>query len=149
MPTNRPATSDTVVVRQADWHADAPLIRQVRQHVFIEELGIPASLEWDDRDATAQHVLALDEHGRPIGTGRLLADAGIGRMAVLANWRRMGIGRRLLAALLSMARHRGCPQAHLDAQIAVMNFYLSQGFIPTGPVFSKAGIRHQHMQRHI
>jgi GNAT superfamily N-acetyltransferase len=131
MPTSRPATSDTILVRAADWHADEVLIRHVRDNVFVGEPGIPA---------------ALDNDGNPVATSRLLADTSIGRMAVLANWRRMGAGRRLLTALLSMARQQGCPEVHLDAQTAVINFYLSQGFSPTGPVFSRAGIHHQHMQ---
>ena len=149
MPTNRPATSDTIIVRRADWHTDAALIRQVRRCVFIEELGIPAELEWDGRDAAAAHVLALDDAGNPVGTGRLLDDASLGRMAVLSSCRRQGVGRRLLAALMAIARQRHYPVIHLDAQTSVLNFYLSQGFMPTGPVFTKAGIGHQPMQRSI
>ena len=64
----------------------------LREIVFIEEQSVPESMERDDDDATAHHVLAVSG-GHAIGTGRLVvlstAPAGevgkwgrIGRMAV-------------------------------------------------------------------
>ena len=43
----------------------------LREIVFIEEQSVPESMERDDDDATAYHVLAL-AGGHAIGTGRLV-----------------------------------------------------------------------------
>ncbi len=59
----------------------------VRRKVFIEEQRVPEALEWDDADAVSLHVLAVGQDGEPLGTGRLLPDGHIGRMAVIAPWR--------------------------------------------------------------
>ncbi|WP_258223084.1 GNAT family N-acyltransferase, partial [Stenotrophomonas sp. HMWF023] len=69
-------------------HAEAHVaIHDVRQRVFVQEQGIDAALERDALDPVCAHVLALDAHGQPVGTGRLAPDGRIGRMAVLAAYR--------------------------------------------------------------
>ena len=70
-------------VRRAAWIADAPLLQSVRRAVFIVEQGVPEELEWDADDPVATHALALTADGQPVGTGRLLQDGYIGRVAVL------------------------------------------------------------------
>ena len=60
--------------------------RQVRESVFVEEQNVPREIELDEHDAVSRHVIARDADGGAIGTGRLLADGHIGRMAVLAGW---------------------------------------------------------------
>ena len=77
------AHSLTFSVSPAKWPEDAPALREVRTAVFIVEQGVPPDLEWDDLDADCAHVLARDAAGHAIGTGRLLPDRKIGRMAVV------------------------------------------------------------------
>jgi len=71
----------------------------------------------------------------------------IGRMAVLAERRRAGVGRRVLEFLVEHARQRGFRRAVLDAQLHAEGFYLKQGFTPVGDVFEEAGILHRRMER--
>lgn len=134
-------------VRRASWDADGALIRGVREVVFVREQGIPAALEWDDADASAMHVLALDVGGDAIGTGRLLRNGTIGRMAVLAAYRGRGVGRALLTALLDVAREQGHLEVTLSAQTRVLGFYARQGFEPVGNAYLEADIPHQRMRR--
>lgn len=137
------------IVRRASWEADAPLIRAVREAVFIREQGIPADLEWDEEDARAIHFLAIAADGRAIGTGRLLRSGVIGRMAVLADCRGRGVGRALLTGLLDTARERGDAAVTLSAQTRVVGFYKRMGFTPVGEVYLEAGIPHQRMRRRL
>ena len=66
------------------WNELGALARPVREAVFVAEQGVPLALEWDKFDAVSRHVIARDSSGEVIGTGRLLPDGHIGRMAVLA-----------------------------------------------------------------
>jgi len=133
-------------VHRADWRRDQNAVRSVRRRVFIDEQRIPESLEWDGRDGAAAHVLAVDGAGTPVGTGRLLEDGRIGRMAVLPEARRRGIGRAMLENLMRLARSRGIEQVYLDAQVSVLDFYRQAGFESVSRTFFEAGIPHQRMK---
>jgi predicted GNAT family N-acyltransferase len=130
----------------------------LRRRVFIQEQHVPEEIELDADDARAVHALALEGAGpesperaeRPVGCGRMLAQGDyvkIGRMAVLAERRGTGVGRRVLEFLIEHARQRGFRRAVLDAQLHAEGFYLKQGFTPVGEVFEEAGIMHRRMER--
>jgi predicted GNAT family N-acyltransferase len=91
--------------------------------------------------------LASGPDNEPLGTGRLLPDGHIGRMAVLAAWRGKGVGTALLYHLLEAARQRGMSQLALNAQTSAVPFYRRFGFIPEGGEFVEAGIPHVRMVR--
>ena len=121
----------------------------LRRRVFIEEQHVPEEIELDADDARAVHALALESE-QPVGCGRMLAHCDyvkIGRMAVLAERRGTGVGRRVLEFLVEHARQRGFRRAVLDAQVHAEGFYLKQGFTPVGEVFEEAGIIHRRMER--
>jgi len=136
-------------LRRARWDrpADRAALMAVRRRVFIDEQGVPESLEWDDADARAIHLLAETRQGQPVGTARLLPDGQIGRMAVLPPFRRRGIGRALLQAALDAARQSGLTEVWLHAQTHALPFYRHAGFHPEGPEFTEAGIPHRRMRR--
>jgi len=121
-------------------------IHGVRNKVFIEEQGIDPALEWDADDASATFAVALDTQGLVLGTARLLVPGRIGRMAVLPEYRRMGIATALLQALLRVAKQRGYKEICLSAQQGIMGLYRKQGFEPVGPAHMEVGIPHQNMQ---
>jgi len=130
-----------------DWPAAMAGARQVRDEVFIGEQGVAKEIEWDERDASASHVLALDATGNAIGCARLLDDGHIGRMAVLAGWRGKGVGRALLSRLLEMACGAGRRLLMLSAQRHAVAFYTRFGFVPEGEEFREADIPHLRMRR--
>ncbi|MCC7549449.1 MAG: GNAT family N-acetyltransferase [Burkholderiales bacterium] len=136
-------------LRDADWARDREALRAVRLAVFVREQCVPERLEWDASDAVSTHVLAEDEAGVPIGTGRLLPDGHIGRMAVLAQWRGQGIGDAMLSWLVAQARHRDMRQLRLHAQTHALAFYVRHGFTCVGEEFMEAGIAHRSMRRDI
>ncbi len=136
-------------IEEVAWADAADRLEGVRYEVFVVEQHVPAELEWDEADAACRHVLALDDHGNPIGTGRLLPDGHIGRMAVLAVHRGKGVGRAILAALVTMAQARGDAEVVLNAQTHAVGFYRRSGFEVTGGEFEDAGIPHVQMRRRL
>lgn len=121
--------------------------RQVRHAVFVVEQSVPLEIELDDQDAVSIHAVAYDGQGRPLGTGRLLPDGHIGRMAVRKAWRGQGVGSLLLNALMDAARRRGDAEVVLDAQLHARPFYARHGFVEEGGTFMDAGIPHRVMRR--
>ena len=132
--------------RRADWERDQAALRAVRQSVFVREQQVPESLEWDGRDGDAVHLVAESDDGAVIGTARLLPSGQVGRMAVMPDWRKRGVGTRLLAELLRIADDKGFPPPFLNAQTKVMSFYHRLGFEAVGNGFEEAGIPHQRME---
>ena len=65
--------------------------------------------------------LAGDVLEKPIGTGRLLPDGQIGRMAVLKDWRGLGVGTAMLKMLLRQACAKGLKNVFLNAQLLLKN----------------------------
>ncbi|HZX80210.1 MAG TPA: GNAT family N-acetyltransferase [Lysobacter sp.] len=130
-----------------DYAAALPALRVVRDHVFVDEQRVPVEIERDAIDPACTHVLARDAADRPIGTGRLMPDGRIGRMAVLRDWRGRGVGRALLLRLVDAARDAGLRELSLHAQVDAEPFYAAEGFLPVGDRFEEAGIRHQAMRR--
>jgi predicted GNAT family N-acyltransferase len=128
--------------------AEAEAMR-VREAVFVVEQGVPREIERDEWDARSDHALAIDRDGRVLGTGRLLPDGHIGRMAVLPESRGQGIGSRILGTLIARARERGMKRVVLNAQTHAAPFYARHGFVAEGGEFMEAGIPHVAMAREI
>ena len=132
-------------IRPAYWREERKALARIRERVFVREQGVPLELEWDDLDKGALHLLAVSAAGDPIGTARMLADGHIGRMAVLPEWRRRGVGSALLRELLHIATERSISTPFLDAQSRAVDFYRRHGFKVAGEEFMDAGIPHRHM----
>ena len=129
------------------WERAQPVAGPLRFAIFVGEQNVPAGIELDDLDASCIHAVAYDVDGKAIGTGRLLPDGRIGRMAVVVDWRRRGIGAEILAALIDEARKRGHADVTLSAQLQAAEFYRDAGFVAEGKVYEDAGILHQKMRK--
>ena len=128
------------------WAAARAEASRIRLKVFVEEQRVPREIEMDDMDAACLHALAwLD--GKAVGTGRLLPDGHIGRMAVLGESRALGVGGAILERLVQEARRQGMREVVLSAQTHAIGFYRRYGFSEQGEVFAEAGIPHQEMRR--
>jgi predicted GNAT family N-acyltransferase len=142
--------SSQVKVIAIESPADMQRALTIRRRVFIEEQNVPEEIEMDADDQRAFHALATLD-GNAVGCGRMLehgdGEVKIGRMAVLPEFRKTGIGARILRFLIERARARGLRKAILHAQLTAEGFYLNQGFNPVGGVFDEAGIAHRKMER--
>ncbi len=128
------------------WHDGEPLLRAVREAVFVQEQHVPAELEWDGLDEDSRHALALSAKGDAIGCGRMLPDGHIGRIAVMPQWRKQHVGTAIMEALLNEGRSRGFKQVDVDAQTHATPFYRGFGFQEEGEEFEDAGIPHIRMR---
>lgn len=135
----------TIEIREGDWAALGEAASEIRRRVFIEEQRVPQQEEWDGRDPACHHFLAL-YGGIPLGTARLLPDAHIGRVAVLAEARGLGIGAALMRTAIEAARRDGHAWVELAAQTHALAFYEHLGFEAFGDEFLEAGIAHRNMR---
>ncbi|MBN4080539.1 GNAT family N-acetyltransferase [Beggiatoa alba] len=132
-------------IKRCFWKTHQQQLSEVRRAVFINEQNVPEDLEWDGFDETAQHVIALNQENKAIGTGRLKKDGHIGRMALLKEYRLQGIGTAILSALLELAKQQNLKKVYLHAQITALSFYEKQGFVCSSDEFMDAGIPHRSM----
>ncbi|MFC9464299.1 GNAT family N-acetyltransferase [Streptomyces coelicoflavus] len=148
-------------VRVAEDPADREACFAVRKDVFVAEQQVPEDIEYDAHDAGAVHVLAVRADAVPLGTGRLLHGAAaaakngdgdqsvgsLGRLAVTAKARGLGVGAALVRAVEDAARARGLTAVDLHAQTHALGFYERLGYQAYGPEFPDAGIPHRAMRR--
>lgn len=134
-----------LTIELLEWPKAQREAQRIRFTVFVDEQRVPPELEMDEHDATSVHALAFSD-GAAVGTGRLLLDGHIGRMAVLKQWRGRGVGQAMLRALIDAGRQRGDRDLVLNSQVHALAFYAAEGFKAEGPVYEEAGIPHQVMR---
>jgi len=137
--------SNLFTVHLISWHDGEPLLRAIREKVFIQEQHVPAKLEWDGLDASCHHALALSANGDAIGCGRITPDGHIGRVAVLPEWRGKRIGTAILEMLVDYARSQNYTRVELNAQVQAIPLYKNFGFEAEGEEFMDANIPHRKM----
>ena len=129
-----------------DYESHAKDICAIRYKVFVGEQKVPEELEIDGLDGQAKHVLALVD-GVPIGTGRILSDGHIGRVAVLKDYRGLGIGKSIMKDLIKWAQNMNLEKVWLSSQWHAHSFYLDLDFVCVGEIYKEAGIDHIKMFR--
>ena len=118
----------------------------VRFRGFVGEQKVPMEEELDEVDAIATHAIVLNG-GEVVATGRVFyrdedTAARIGRMAVDIEYRRKGIGGRLLRFLEDEATAQGVTTYILSAQVYVNAFSAAHGYIERGAEFLESDIVH-------
>jgi predicted GNAT family N-acyltransferase len=138
---------------------DKATVFALRMLVFVEEQRVPPEEELDAYDVTATHFLVrvrgpLDTFPpRIVATARLV-DKGdgigkIGRVAVLAEFRGMGLGAALMQYIETYSRKIGYRRLDLEAQCRAIPFYQKLGYVAEGEVFQDANIEHRHMSKRL
>jgi|SRR5690625_2808330 len=160
-----PELDDTGAVLRRSALADTDprtlyLLVKLRQDVFsMEQQATDPDLDGRDLEATTTLVWletpgpGADAAGldrEPVAHARVLAPGDgtvrIGRVAVRADQRRAGYGRRVMRAALDLAAELD-PRAdvHLDAQAYLEPWYASMGLETVSELFLEAGIEHVAM----
>ena len=120
---------------------------RLRQQVFVVEQACPyPDLDGRDAEPATRHLL-LEDDGKPVGCLRLLEDGDalrIGRVAVTASARGLGLAALLMEEAMRIVGHR---PVRLDAQLGLAEWYARFGFAATGPAFDEDGIMHLPMAR--
>ncbi len=142
--------AESLTIKLVENEEDMEAAIAVRFRVFVDEQSIPPEEELDEADATATHAIAIAE-GLVVGTGRLVwgddGSAHIGRMAVDIEYRRQGIGGRLLQFLDEEAASQGVTTYILNAQVYVKEFYAAHGYTERGAEFLEADNVHILMRK--
>lgn len=133
-------------IQVVTWADAEPLLRAVREQVFIVEQHVPTWVEWDTHDATAVHLLAFDDKQQPIACARVLESGRIGRMGVFKDWRGFGLGQALLAKAIEICKQKNFKQATLSSQTHAVGFYEKAGFKVISEAYIDVNIWHVDMQ---
>jgi len=134
-------------IRTVDFNDEYAALRAIRFAVFVDEQSVPEEIELDERDPVCIHVLAIGDSDMPLGTARIDFEQGakVGRLAVLADHRRAGVGTALMLALHGIASKQGHDCVWCHAQATAVPFYENLGYEAEGDPFLEAGIRHVRM----
>lgn len=148
--------------------------KDVRTRVFMEEQGFENEFEDLDQDPVCVHVTAYDGDGC-VGCARVFpADAEgqvfnlpveepeegddvdgardqwiFGRLAVLPETRKGGLGSKVLAESERVAKERGATEMHLHAQCVAAPFYEKNGYAAYGPIELDEGVKHRWMRKRL
>ena len=133
----------SIICSYQDYEKD---ICKIRFEVFVDEQNVPEELEIDGLDDEAKHVLAYIDN-EAIGTGRILSDGHIGRVAVLKKHRGLGIGKLMMLDLIQWAEEANLEKLWLSSQWHAHGFYLDLGFDCEGEIYEEAGIDHIKMSK--
>jgi ElaA protein len=117
-----------------------------RQSIFVVEQRSPYP-DLDGLDQDAWHLLLRVDRNLA-GYLRLApAPLRIGRVAVAAGLRRLGLGRRMIGEALQFCRERYAEQEIiLAAQLDLMPFYRGFGFSATSEPYDDFGVPHVEMK---
>ncbi len=81
-----------------------------------------------------------------VGAARLYKNK-VGRVATLKNYRKQGIGAKIMEAIEMYAKDNKMPYLKLHAQLYVKDFYEHLGYIVEGEIFQEADIDHVLMKK--
>lgn len=119
----------------------------VRGIVFIDEQNVPFSIEMDEHEYGALHILG-EIDGEPVAAGRLRFFsewAKLERIAVRKEYRGRGYGHGIVNFMLDVAREKGFHKFKMHAQAHLRDYYRYHGFRVQGDKFKEADIDHYLM----
>lgn len=133
-------------VSRVQWEYAAPLLKDLRERVFICEWRIPKRVEFDRNDKAAFHMIVCDDDTQePIATGRILATGEISRIAVLRQYRKQHIDEVVVKGLLKIAKELELSEVSVKCPLEKVAHFKAHNFEPDGCVFMEAGIPRQRM----
>ena len=100
--------------------------------------------EFDEHDADGSfHIVLLDE-GYPVATCRFYeiekGVVSLGRVVVLPEYRKRGLGTRVIAEAENWAKELGYSIVEIDSRIEVKDFYKKIGYVQTGSEVITSGV---------
>ena len=105
----------------------------IRTEVFIKEQKFRN--EFDELDKVSTHLVIYDNE-IPVGTCRFYKVDNdkyvLGRIAVVCNYRGLGIGKMILEEAENYIVEAGGKEINLSAQVRVQDFYIKMGYMSEG-----------------
>ena len=125
-------------------------ILQLRNEVFVVEQDCVYQ-DADNKDQPAFHFMGWKEgklvaYTRIIPPGILYPEAAIGRVVTSPSARLHGLGRELMQhSIEHINKLFGKVPIKIGAQVYLLNFYTSLGFLQTSGIYLEDGIEHAEM----
>jgi len=133
-------------ISRVKWEQAAPLLKNVREKVFICEWRIPRKIEFDNKDRYAYHLLVCDDVTQePVATGRILSTGEISRIAVLMAYRKKNVDHKVMQGLLAIAKDISLDEVFIYSPLESVDYFRKFHFISAGAVFMEAGMPRQRM----
>ncbi|MDE6472510.1 MAG: GNAT family N-acetyltransferase [Clostridia bacterium] len=123
--------------------------RNIRVEVFVKEQGF--EYEFDSFDEKATHIIIFDNN-KAVATCRYFNQDGyylIGRIAVIKEYRGLGLGAKLLEFAKLQIDKLGGKEIRIHAQKRVEGFYIKQGYEAFGETDFDEGCEHVWLRRSI
>lgn len=133
---------------------------EVRRRVFVDEQGFVEEFDTIDEDPRMLHLTVYCD-GALAGCARLFpsdiepkidAEEGLwvlGRFAIFPEYRKYGLGTKILLASEAEAIRHGATRAVLHAQCRVIPFYEKNGYVAFGPIEFEEHVEHQWMRKEL
>lgn len=133
-------------VSRVPWKQAAPLLKDIREKVFICERRIPRQVEFDLNDNSAFHMLVCDDNSQePIATGRISSNGEISRIAVIMEFRKASIDKMIIQGLFRIANELLLDEVYIYSPLENVSYFSQHHFHPVGSVFMEAGMPKQRM----
>lgn len=132
-------------VKHVNWAQAQHELSEIREKVFVCEQRIPKSVEFDNDDGVAEHVLLTEDSGRPVATGRVNSTGQISRIAVIMSHRKSNAAEVVLRKLMDIAKGMGVKEVSLNCELDSVKDYIQEGFRTSGAVYMEAGIPRQRL----
>ena len=123
-------------ISQVKWQQAAPLLKNIREKVFVCERRIPKKIEFDQDDRTAYHMLVCDDN--KIATGRISPQGEISRIAVVMGYRSKKVDKFIMQGLFKIARKLTLKEVFISSPLDKVDYFTHHDFYPIGSVYMEA-----------
>lgn len=130
--------------------AELYAIMQLRNTVFVVEQNCVYQ-DADDKDQSSYHFCGwqgdkLVAYTRILPPGLAYSEPSIGRVVTAPPARKGGLGRELMLRTIDhLYKLYGKAAIRIGAQVYLLNFYSSLGFVQSGDIYLEDGIEHIQM----
>lgn len=131
---------------------DVYQLLKLRQDIFIIEQEC-IFYDIDNIDQKSEHLLLKDGtkvigYSRIVPAGEIFTAPSIGRIAVHKDYRRMGLGKKIVQKSLDILAKEKSNKVIIEAQNYLREFYESLGFVKISDLYPLDGITHIKMSFH-
>ncbi len=132
----------TVIFSNKQWVKAASFY--LRTLVFVQEQNISPKAEFDSLDTDHTNYVVIYYQQTPIATGRYQQDDATtvrpDRVCVRREWRKKGIGRRVILELENLGRQNNCTLSRIHGEKQAIPFYQKLGYSVVSDEFIEDGI---------
>ncbi|MBC8452487.1 MAG: GNAT family N-acetyltransferase [Spirochaetes bacterium] len=120
----------------------------IRKEVFVVGQNVDPAIDQDGKDSNLEHFLIV-RGNEPAGCLRFQpldnSTVKLERIAIIAEFRGLGLGKRLVQAAVMEAGKRNYKKLIMYAQFYLLDYYGKLGFTAVGEPFYEANIKHIEM----